>query len=92
MFVKNCYFENNYARMEPGCINNCALLTVSNTTFYKNRAHVWAGAIHTHGGAVGHSAIIYSGRTGTGNSRPGDTGLRIETFVIRKEQKIISRS
>ena len=51
MFVKNCYFENNYARMEPGCINNCALLTVSNTTFYKNRARVWAGAIHTHGGA-----------------------------------------
>lgn len=51
MFVKNCYFGNNYARTEPGCINNCALLTVYNTTFYKNRSFWWAGAIHTHGGA-----------------------------------------
>ena len=48
MVVKDCYFENNYARTEPGCINNCGVLTVYNTTFYKNRASVWAGAIHTH--------------------------------------------
>ena len=52
MVVKDCYFENNYARTEPGCINNCAVLTVYNTTFYKNRASVWAGAIHTHFYAV----------------------------------------
>ncbi|PWB88283.1 Ig-like domain repeat protein [Methanobrevibacter thaueri] len=56
MIVKDCYFENNFARTEPGCINNCAILTVYNTTFYKNRAGVWAGAIHTHYGA---SATIY---------------------------------
>ena len=48
MVVRDCYFENNYARTEPGCINNCGVLTVYNTTFYKNRASVWAGAIHTH--------------------------------------------
>ena len=56
MTVKDCYFENNFARTEPGCINNCAILTVYNTTFYKNRASVWAGAIHTHFFA---SATIY---------------------------------
>ena len=56
MTVKDCYFENNFARTEPGCINNCAILTVYNTTFYKNRAGVWAGAIHTHFYA---SATIY---------------------------------
>ena len=56
MMVKDCYFENNFARTEPGCINNCAILTVYNTTFYKNRASVWAGAIHTHFYA---SATIY---------------------------------
>ena len=56
MTVKDCYFENNFARTEPGCINNCAILTVYNTTFYKNRAGYWAGAIHTHFCA---SATIY---------------------------------
>ena len=50
MIVKNCYFENNYASTEPGCINNCGKLTVYNTTFVKNRSFWWAGAIHTHGG------------------------------------------
>ena len=49
--VKDCYFQNNYATQEPGCINNCGVLTVYNTTFIKNSAQVWAGAIHTHGGA-----------------------------------------
>ena len=56
MTVKDCYFENNFARTEPGCINNCAILTVYNTTFYNNRAAYWAGAIHTHFYA---SATIY---------------------------------
>lgn len=50
MIVRNCYFENNYATTEPGCINNCGKLTVYNTTFIKNRSFWWAGAIHTHGG------------------------------------------
>ena len=48
MVVRNCYFENNYAETEPGCINNCGKLTVYNTTFVKNRSFWWAGAIHTH--------------------------------------------
>ena len=48
MVVKDCYFENNFARTEPGCINNCGVLTVYNTTFNGNRAGYWAGAIHTH--------------------------------------------
>lgn len=51
MEVNDCYFEGNYARTEPGCINNCGILVVNNTTFYKNSAFWWAGAIHTHGGA-----------------------------------------
>ena len=49
--VSNCYFEGNYARTEPGCINNCGVLVVRNSTFYRNTAFWWAGAIHTHGGA-----------------------------------------
>ena len=48
MVVKDCNFENNFARSEPGCINNCGVLTVYNTTFNGNRAGLWAGAIHTH--------------------------------------------
>ncbi|MBR3139450.1 MAG: Ig-like domain repeat protein [Methanobrevibacter sp.] len=51
MEVNDCYFEGNYARTEPGCINNCGILVVNNSTFYKNSAFWWAGAIHTHGGA-----------------------------------------
>ncbi len=51
MEVNDCYFEDNYARTEPGCINNCGMLVVNNSTFYKNSAFWWAGAIHTHGGA-----------------------------------------
>ena len=51
MIVQNCYFEGNYASTEPGCINNCAKLTVYNTTFVKNKSYWWAGAIHTHSGA-----------------------------------------
>lgn len=51
MLVENSYFENNYATTEPGCINNCGQLIVKNSTFYKNSAFWWAGAIHTHSGA-----------------------------------------
>lgn len=46
--VKNSKFENNYAYNEPGCINNCGILTVYNTTFVGNNAELWGGAIHTH--------------------------------------------
>ena len=49
MIVRDCYFEGNYATTEPGCINNCGILEVYNSTFYRNRAYWWAGAIHTHG-------------------------------------------
>ena len=51
MNVTESYFEGNYARTEPGCINNCGVLIVRNSTFYRNSAFWWAGAIHTHGGA-----------------------------------------
>ncbi len=61
MIVRNCYFENNYATTEPGCINNCGKLTVYNTTFYKNRSFWWAGAIHTHAG--GNTTIYDSNFT-----------------------------
>ena len=59
MTVKDCYFENNYASTEPGCINNCGKLTVYNTTFVKNRSFWWAGAIHTHSGA---NSTIYDSK------------------------------
>ena len=52
MIVRNCYFENNYGEVEPGCINNCGSLTVINSTFIKNRSFWWAGAIHTHGEGI----------------------------------------
>ena len=61
MTVRNSYFEDNYAKTEPGCINNCGLLKVYNTTFYKNSAFWWAGAIHTHGG--GNTSIYDSNFT-----------------------------
>ncbi|WP_298501047.1 Ig-like domain repeat protein [uncultured Methanobrevibacter sp.] len=48
MDITDSYFEGNYAKTEPGCINNCGQLVVRNTTFYKNAAFWWAGAIHTH--------------------------------------------
>ena len=51
MMMYDCYFENNHAKIEPGCINNCGFLIVYNTTFYRNSAGWWAGAIHTHCGA-----------------------------------------
>ena len=50
MTVRDSYFSDNYAKTEPGCINNCGVLKVYNTTFYRNSAFWWAGAIHTHGG------------------------------------------
>ena len=51
MVIKDSYFENNYARTEPGCVNNCGVAIIYNTTFVNNAASWWAGAIHTHGGA-----------------------------------------
>ena len=51
MTMEDCYFEGNYASVEPGCVNNCGVLIVTNTTFFNNSAFWWAGAIHTHSGA-----------------------------------------
>ena len=48
MYVDKCKFENNYARTEPGAINNCGILTVTDSEFNNNSAFWWAGAIHTH--------------------------------------------
>lgn len=61
MIVKDCYFEGNYASTEPGCINNCGILEVYNSTFYRNRAYWWAGAIHTH--SSGNTTIYDSNFT-----------------------------
>ena len=61
MIVRECYFEGNYATTAPGCINNCGILEVYNSTFYKNRAFWWAGAIHTHNG--GNTTIYDSNFT-----------------------------
>ena len=75
MIVKNCYFEGNYATTEPGCINNCGVLEVYNSTFYKNRAYWWAGAIHTHGG--GNTTIHDSNFT---NNLAGWNGGALYTY------------
>ena len=48
MNVKKCKFENNYARKEPGAINNCGILSVTDSEFNNNSAFWWGGAIHTH--------------------------------------------
>ena len=61
MVVRDSYFSDNYAKTEPGCINNCGLLKVYNSTFYRNSAFWWAGAIHTHGG--GNTSLYNSNFT-----------------------------
>lgn len=48
MSVSGCKFENNTAISEPGAINNCGILNVTNSEFNYNTAGLWAGAIHTH--------------------------------------------
>lgn len=61
MNVNNCRFENNYGRTEPGAINNCGKLNVTNSTFTNNTSYQWAGAIHTHSNA--YTRIINSNFT-----------------------------
>ena len=61
MNVENCRFENNSGRNEPGAINNCGELNVTNCTFIHNVANWWAGAIHTH--TFAHSRIVDSNFT-----------------------------
>ncbi|WP_298533959.1 Ig-like domain-containing protein, partial [uncultured Methanobrevibacter sp.] len=61
MNVENCRFENNTGRNEPGAINNCGELNVTNCTFIHNVANWWAGAIHTH--TFSHSRIVDSNFT-----------------------------
>ena len=68
--VKNCIFENNFALFEPGAINNCGQLNVTNSTFIHNVANWWAGAIHTHTNA--HTRIFDS--TFTDNVAGGTSG------------------
>ncbi|WP_458406457.1 hypothetical protein [Methanobrevibacter sp.] len=75
MIVRDCYFEGNYATTEPGCINNCGILEVYNSTFYRNRAYWWAGAIHTHSG--GNTTIYDSNFT---NNVAGWNGGALYTY------------
>ena len=51
MDVENCRFINNRASVEPGAINNCGIMNVTDSVFNYNRATWWAGAIHTHANA-----------------------------------------
>ena len=51
MTVENSRFENNYGRVEPGAINNCGIMNVTNCIFTNNTSYQWAGAIHTHSNA-----------------------------------------
>ena len=48
MDVENCRFVNNRASVEPGAINNCGIMNVTDSVFNYKRAAWWAGAIHTH--------------------------------------------
>ena len=58
MKVDDSKFENNFGRTEPGAINNCGILNVTDCTFTSNRAGQWAGAIHTHSNA--YTRIVHS--------------------------------
>lgn len=51
MNVTSSTFEDNYASVEPGAINNCNNLIVMDSIFKRNTASWWAGAIHTHNNA-----------------------------------------
>ena len=51
MNVTGSTFEDNYASVEPGAINNCNNLIVMDSIFKRNTASWWAGAIHTHNNA-----------------------------------------
>ena len=57
MNVDKCRFVNNRASSEPGAINNCGRLTVTDSEFTNNYAALWAGAIHTHYNA---NTVIYN--------------------------------
>lgn len=48
MDIENCRFEYNIASQEPGAINNCGIMNITDSVFNYNRAALWAGAIHTH--------------------------------------------
>lgn len=58
MIIENCYFESNNGGVSSGAINNCGELIVKNSSFNKNTAKWWAGAIHTHSKA--NSTLINS--------------------------------
>ena len=70
MNVENSRFEDNYGRLEPGAINNCGDMNVTNCTFTHNVAGWWAGAIHTHTNA--YTRIVDS--TFTDNLAGGNSG------------------
>ena len=70
MNVENSRFENNFARREPGAINNCGDMNITNCTFVHNIATWWAGAVHTHTGA--YTRIV--GSNFTDNMAGGTSG------------------
>ena len=58
MVVRNCYFANNFVDIADTCIKNSGKLTVINSSFIRNSAGYWAGAIHTTG--YGNTSIYDS--------------------------------
>ena len=70
MNVENSRFEDNYGRVEPGAINNCGYMNITNCTFTHNVAAWWAGAVHTHTNA--YTRIV--GSTFADNLAGGNSG------------------
>ena len=75
MIIENCYFESNNGGVSSGAINNCGELIVKNSSFNKNTAKWWAGAIHTHSKA--NSTLINSTFT---NNVAGWNGGALYTY------------
>lgn len=75
MNVENSRFEDNYGRLEPGAINNCGDMNITNCTFTHNVAGWWAGAVHTHTNA--YTRIVdsaFADNLAGGNSGSGWNG------------------
>jgi len=81
MNVSNCNFINNSASVEPGAINNCGYLNVTDSTFSGNHANWWAGSIHTHSGAYTKIVgSIFSGNTAGWNGGALYTYSKLEVY------------
>ena len=80
MTVDKCRFVNNRASSEPGAINNCGILTVTDSEFTNNYAALWAGAIHTHYNA--NTVINNCNFTGNGAGWNGGALYTYSTLTV----------